>query len=201
MGLTTHLPAQSQVPTILHSVQSQRQPPGQWGWDRAHPASDTLLPVQGSEKATVRRREEICPLGPERETWEDGRPPVVVNACSEPALGPHCVLRASCRLREVVSPTHPNRSWDTGVAGRAHSPQTLRVVAVGLPPAALRGLSGSHTRQAALMSVRWTGKTLSLSMVASSEPMRKECWSALQGRRPGFRCLSKQIGGFSFFLE
>ena len=126
------------------------------------------------------------------------RPPVC--ACSVPALLLSCFLRASCCLQEVVSGMHPNGSWYPRVA--EESPHVPGLLSCGCQrvfssPQAFQKLYPPGSTHASCRM----GRMLSLSTVACLEPMRRERWAALPGRRPGFRCLSKQIGGFSFFLE
>lgn len=157
-----------------------------------------LLSVRGSKQATIRRKRS-APLGPERERDLGRR--AATSGCEDLlCANTSALLFTACFLPPPRGGLSDTPEWKLGhrLAGRAHKSHTLRVVAVSLPPAALCGLSRSRTRQAAPTSACRTGRTLSLSVVASLEPTRKECWSALQGRRPGFRCLSKQIGGFLF---
>lgn len=129
--------------------------PGEVGWDRAHGASKTLLPVCSSEQARVRRRE-MCPCRPrEKETWEvDGHQ--FVPALCQPFCSP-----VSCE------PPAASRRWSQGCtrmeAGtpewrrRAHMSRASLAVAVSVS-SALRRLSRSCTHRAApTPPVGWGG--------------------------------------------
>lgn len=95
----------------------------------------------------------------------------------------------------------PDGGWDVG-AGGAHVSQALVVGAVSLFCGSLWAFQKLHPSGSTPSFCR-AGRALRLSMAASSEPARKECGSALQGKpaRTGFRCLSKQIGDLSLFVE